>query len=266
MKKIILLLFLLNFNFTNSFSMEADVFVQSTVNRAAETLGSGLTKEERMDELKKIALDTVDIRGIGFYSLGGHRKTASDDQKKEYEKAFAEYFLQSFSSRLAEYSNPIINVDSKNKINEMEIKDVIAYSDIPNFPKSTVEGHSGKLIFGKIKSKNIIAMQGRFHYYEGYSMNELTLPVRVMKFLGIKKYGGELVRPGNIIARQRGTKWHPGENCGIGTDHTLFSLVDGKVKFTKNRVKGRTIVNIEKFTEEEIALWRARGKLRHIEL
>ena len=86
------------------------------------------------------------------------------------------------------------------------------------------------------------------------------------KFLGIKKYGGELVRPGNIIARQRGTKWHPGENCGIGTDHTLFSLVDGKVKFTKNRVKGRTIVNIEKFTEEETALWRARGKLRHIEL
>ena len=86
------------------------------------------------------------------------------------------------------------------------------------------------------------------------------------KFLGIKKYGGELVRPGNIIARQRGTKWHPGENCGIGTDHTLFSLVDGKVKFTKNRVKGRTIVKIEKFTEEEIALWQARGKLRHIEL
>ncbi len=86
------------------------------------------------------------------------------------------------------------------------------------------------------------------------------------KFLGIKKYGGELVRPGNIIARQRGTKWHPGENCGIGTDHTLFSLVDGKVKFTKNRVKGRTIVNIEKFTEEEIALWQERGKLRHIEL
>ena len=117
MKKILILFLLLNFNFTNSYSIEADVFVQSTVNRAAETLGGGLTKEERMDELKKIALDTVDIRGIGFYSLGVHRKTASDDQK-EYEKAFAEYFLQSFSSRLAEYSNPIINVDSKNKINE----------------------------------------------------------------------------------------------------------------------------------------------------
>ena len=84
------------------------------------------------------------------------------------------------------------------------------------------------------------------------------------KFLGIKKYGGELVRPGNIIARQRGTKWHPGENCGIGTDHTLYSLVDGKVKFTKNRVKGRTIVNVEKFTEEEIREWQSRGKLGHI--
>ena len=82
------------------------------------------------------------------------------------------------------------------------------------------------------------------------------------KFLGIKKYGGELVRPGHIIARQRGTKWHPGENCGIGTDHTLYSLVDGKVKFTKNRVKGRTIVNVEKFTEEEIQFWQRRGKLR----
>ena len=118
MKKILILLLLLNFNFTYSYSIEADVFVQSTVNRAAETLGEGLTKDQRMDKLKKIALDTVDIKGIGFYSLGVHRKSASDEQKKEYEKAFAEYFLQSFSSRLAEYSNPIINVDSKKKINE----------------------------------------------------------------------------------------------------------------------------------------------------
>ena len=118
MKKILILLLLLNFNFTYSYSIEADVFVQSTVNRAAETLGGGLTKDERMDKLKKIALDTVDIKGISFYSLGVHRKNVSDEQKKEYEKAFAEYFLQSFSSRLAEYSNPIINVDSKKKINE----------------------------------------------------------------------------------------------------------------------------------------------------
>jgi phospholipid transport system substrate-binding protein len=118
MKKILILLLLINFNFTNAYSIEADVFIQSTVNRAAETLGGGLTKEERMDELKKIALDTVDIRGIGFYSLGVHRKTTNEEQKIEYLKAFENYFLQSFSSRLAEYSNPIINVDSKKKINE----------------------------------------------------------------------------------------------------------------------------------------------------
>ena len=118
MKKLFILLVLFNLNLTNSYSIEADVFVQSTVNRAAETLSSGLTKEERMDKLKSIALDTVDIRGIGFYSLGAHRKSASDEQKNEYEKVFTEYFLQSFSSRLAEYSNPIINVDSKKKINE----------------------------------------------------------------------------------------------------------------------------------------------------
>ena len=118
MKKILILLLLLNLNYTNIYAIEADVFVQSTVNRAAETLGGGLTKEERMNELKKIALETVDIKGIGFYSLGVHRKVVSDSQKNEYEKAFAEYFLQSFSSRLAEYSNPIINVESKKKINE----------------------------------------------------------------------------------------------------------------------------------------------------
>ena len=118
MKKILFLLLLLNLNFTNSYSIEADVFVQSTVNRAAETLGGGLTKDERMDELKKIAVDTVDIRGIGFYSLGSHRKSASDEQKDEYEKAFREYFLQSFSSRLAEYTNPEINVIGKETLNK----------------------------------------------------------------------------------------------------------------------------------------------------
>ena len=81
MKKILFLLLLLNLNFTNSYSIEADVFVQSTVNRAAETLGGGLTKDERMDELKKIALDTVDIRGIGFYSLGSHERVRLMNKK-----------------------------------------------------------------------------------------------------------------------------------------------------------------------------------------
>ncbi len=72
-------------------------------------------------------------------------------------------------------------------VNEIEIKSVLSYEQIPNFPVSTVEGHSGKLIFGVLSGKNVIAMQGRFHFYEGYSMQELTFPVRVMKYLGIKK-------------------------------------------------------------------------------
>ena len=120
MKKFSIILFILTSIFYSNvaYSISPDVFVQSTVNRAAETLGTGLTKDERIEELKKIALDTVDIRGIGFYSLGSHRKTATEEQKDEYERVFKEYFLQSFSSRLAEYSNPIINVDSKKKINE----------------------------------------------------------------------------------------------------------------------------------------------------
>ncbi len=71
-------------------------------------------------------------------------------------------------------------------VNEINIKHSIAYEDIPHFPISTVEGHQGKLIFGELNGKNIVAMQGRFHYYEGYSMDEVTLPVRVMKLLGVK--------------------------------------------------------------------------------
>jgi len=71
-------------------------------------------------------------------------------------------------------------------VNDIEIKSAIDYSEIPNFPVSTVESHSGKLIFGKLSGKNIIAMQGRFHYYEGYSMDEVTFPVHVLKELGVK--------------------------------------------------------------------------------
>jgi phospholipid transport system substrate-binding protein len=99
-------------------SIEPDTFVQSTVNRAAKTLSGNLTKDERVEKLKEIARDTVDIKGIGFYSLGVYRKNLSDDQLKKYEKIFSEYFLKSFSSRLAEYSNPEIEVNSKKKINE----------------------------------------------------------------------------------------------------------------------------------------------------
>jgi len=70
-------------------------------------------------------------------------------------------------------------------VNEIEIQHTIDYEDIPNFPVSTVEGHHGRLIFGKLGGKNIIAMQGRFHFYEGYPIAEVTFPVRVMKYLGI---------------------------------------------------------------------------------
>ena len=119
-KKFTLTIFLIIIlsNFSKAYSIEADVFVQSTVNRAAKTLGGNLSKEERIEKLKDIARDTVDISGIGFYSLGAHRKNLTEDQLNEYKKVFAEYFLKSFSSRLAEYSNPEIEVDSKKVINK----------------------------------------------------------------------------------------------------------------------------------------------------
>jgi phospholipid transport system substrate-binding protein len=99
-------------------SIEADVFVQSTVNRAAKTLSGNLDKNERIEKLKDIAIDTVDIKGIGFYSLGSHRKKLNSEELEKYNKIFAQYFLKSFSSRLAEYSNPEIEVNSRKKINE----------------------------------------------------------------------------------------------------------------------------------------------------
>ena len=105
-------------NTNNSFSIEPDVFIQSTVNRAADALSSNLSKEERIEELKQIARDTVDIDGIGLYSLGSHRKDLNKNQLSDYKRVFEQYFLKSFSSRLAEYSNPEIEVISKNKINE----------------------------------------------------------------------------------------------------------------------------------------------------
>ena len=120
-KKVLVLLIFLIISFSNIakvYSIEPDIFIQSTVNRAAETLGGNLSKKERIEKLKEIAKDTVDIRGIGFYSLGKYRKNLNSEQLKKYEELFAEYFLISFASRLAEYTNPEIEVDSKKKINE----------------------------------------------------------------------------------------------------------------------------------------------------
>jgi purine-nucleoside phosphorylase len=72
-------------------------------------------------------------------------------------------------------------------VKEINVIDTISYEEIPNFPVSTVESHSGKLIFGELGGKKVVAMQGRFHYYEGYSLQQVTFPVRVMKLLGIER-------------------------------------------------------------------------------
>ncbi len=107
------------FSSTNKvYSIEADIFVQSTVNRASEALNNKFSKKEKIKKLKDIASETVDIKGIGFYTLGAYRKSISNDQLKKYESLFEQYFLKSFASRLAEYSNPEIEVTSKKKLNE----------------------------------------------------------------------------------------------------------------------------------------------------
>ena len=111
----IILIYLLTLN--NALSIEPDIFVQSTVNRASKILGENLTKEKKIEKLKIIAKETVDIKGIGFYTLGSKRKELNDDIKDKYLKLFEQYFLKSFSSRLAEYTNPEIDVNGKEVLN-----------------------------------------------------------------------------------------------------------------------------------------------------
>ena len=101
-----------------SFSLEPKEFVQSVANEASLVLAKNFTKEQKIEKLKSIAKESVDFRGIGYYSLGAHRKNLSDDKKKEYLNIFEKYFLKSFSSRLAEYTDPKIRVDSQKKLNE----------------------------------------------------------------------------------------------------------------------------------------------------
>ena len=103
-------------NFT--FSIEPDVFVQSTVNRASHILSKNISKVEKINQLKNIAKETVDIKGVAFYSLGSYRKKLNDDQKIKYLELFETYFLKSFSSRLAEYTNPEIEVQNKAVLNK----------------------------------------------------------------------------------------------------------------------------------------------------
>ena len=120
-KKIWKFLLLVSISFcflSNSFAIEPYLFVQETVNNASEALNKRLSKEEKMEKLKIIAEKTVDIRGIGNYSLGTYRKTISDQKKDEYFDIFEQYFLISFASRLAEYTDPKIRVDSQKKLND----------------------------------------------------------------------------------------------------------------------------------------------------
>ncbi len=117
-KKVALVIFLYFFTIFNAHTLEPDVFVQSTVNRASKILSEDISKEKKINKLKLIAKETVDINGIGFYTLGKARKSLTDIQKEKYSKLFEEYFLKSFSSRLAEYTNPEIDVQSKKLLNE----------------------------------------------------------------------------------------------------------------------------------------------------
>jgi phospholipid transport system substrate-binding protein len=117
-KKIFILLLLLSLNSVYAKSVEPDVFVQSTVNRASAILTKNITKEDKMNELKLIAKDTVDIKGIGLYTLGSFRKNLSENQKNEYSSLFEKYFLKTFSSRLSEYTNPKIEVTDKKVLNK----------------------------------------------------------------------------------------------------------------------------------------------------
>ena len=105
------------FNSNILIALEPDIFVQSTVNRASSVLSENITKDEKINKLKKIAKETVDIKGIGFYTLGPARKTLNQSQKTEYVNLFEQYFLKSFSSRLSEYTNPEIDVLDKEVLN-----------------------------------------------------------------------------------------------------------------------------------------------------
>ena len=112
----IFLIYFLNINI--SYAIQPDIFVQSTVNRASKVLSENISKADKINELKKIAKETVDIKGIGFYTLGSARKSLNEEQKKKYSIIFEQYFLKSFSSRLAEYTNPEIDVFGKKVLSE----------------------------------------------------------------------------------------------------------------------------------------------------
>ena len=116
--KFSLILILFSTFVEKSFSLEPEKFIQSVVDEASLVLTKNFSKEQKIEKLRSIAKRSVDIKGIGFYTLGAHRKTLSDDQKKEYSKLFEGYFLKSFASRLSDYTDPKINVVDSKKLNE----------------------------------------------------------------------------------------------------------------------------------------------------
>ena len=120
-KKILKFFLLVSISFcflSNSFAVEPYLFIQETVDDASEALSKRLSKEEKIEKLKIIAENSVDIKGIGYYSLGSHRKTITKKKKEEYFIIFKQYFSKSFASRLAQYTDPKIRVDSQKKLNE----------------------------------------------------------------------------------------------------------------------------------------------------
>ena len=116
--KFIIILLVYFISLVNVYSLEADVFVQSTVNRASKILSENISKDEKIEKLKIIAKETVDIKGIGFYTLGSVRKNLSNEEKEKYSILFEKYFLKSFSNRLSEYTNPKIDVMNKEILNK----------------------------------------------------------------------------------------------------------------------------------------------------
>ena len=117
-KKFYLILFVFALSFTNVNSIEPEIFVESTIKKATSILSNNSSKESKIKQLKTVAKETVDINGIGLYTLGPVRKSLDTTQKEKYIKLFEQYFLKSFSSRLVDYTNPDISILGKEKLNE----------------------------------------------------------------------------------------------------------------------------------------------------
>ena len=117
-KKFYLILFVFVLSFTKVNSIEPEIFVESTIKKATSILSNNSSKESKIKQLKTVAKETVDINGIGLYTLGPVRKSLDKTQKEKYIKLFEQYFLKSFSSRLVDYTNPDISILGKEKLNE----------------------------------------------------------------------------------------------------------------------------------------------------